>query len=323
MPFTQMDLIRFITMTVEHDPENLLQIGRDDAAAKRLDRGIYILKSDMVTESADLLPGMTPRELARKCVVNNISDLASKGAYPIAFLASVGLPKGINIDLAKEIIAGLEDGVKEYGTHLVGGDISIAKEIIVDGSAIGKVHKNLIARSGAKPGHDVYVTGEFGLTWLGYKILLEGMHAEEPFRQQALSSVYRPKAQLKQGLLLSEIDEISSSTDSSDGLYWSLRYIAESSDVGILVEDIPISDKLADFLTSKGIDCVEAAFYGGEEFNIVFTAPEEMRREIEDIFLENNFFLKRIGRVVREKGIFLRRENRTIELKEGGWVHFF
>lgn len=323
MPFTQMDLIHFIIMTVKHDPENLLQIGKDDAAAKRLDKGVYILKSDMVTESADLLPEMTLRELARKCVVNNISDLASKGAYPIAFLASIGLPKGMNINSAKEIIAGLEDGVREYGTHLVGGDISIAKEVIVDGSAIGKVHRNLIARSGARPGHDIYVTGEFGLTWLGYKILLEGMHLEEPFRQQALSSVYRPKAQLKQGLLLSEIDKISSSTDSSDGLYWSLNYIAESSEVGILVEDIPMSEELADFLTSKGMDYVKAAFYGGEEFNIVFTAPEEVRKEIEDRFMENKFFLKRIGRVVREKGIFLRRDNRTVKLKEGGWIHSF
>lgn len=323
MPFTQMDLIRFIMTTVRHDPENLLQIGKDDAAAKRLDDGIYILKSDMVTESADLLPGMALRELARKCVVNNISDLASKGAYPIAFLASIGLPKGIDISLAREIVAGLEDGVREYGTYLVGGDISMAREVMIDGSAIGKVYRNLIARSGARPGHDVYVTGEFGLTWLGYRMLLGGMQVEEPFRQQALSSVYRPRAQLKQGLLLSEMGEVSSSTDSSDGLYWSLRYIAESSDVGILVEEIPMNEELVEFLVSKGLDYVEAAFYGGEEFNIVFTAPSEARRRIEDLFLENKFFLRRIGRVVEGRGIFLRKDDRTLELKEDGWVHSF
>ncbi|MGB9630970.1 MAG: thiamine-phosphate kinase [Candidatus Methanodesulfokora sp.] len=323
MPFTQMDLIHFITMTVRSDPENLLQIGRDDAAAKMLKEGIYIFKSDMVTESADLLPGMTLRDLARKCVVNNISDLASKGAYPVAFLASIGLPKGIDMSSAKEIIFGLEDGVREYGTHLVGGDISMAKEVMIDGSAIGRVHKSLIARSGAQPGHDVYVTGEFGLTWLGYKILLDGMDVDEPFRQKALSSVYRPNAQLKQGLLLSEIGRISSSTDSSDGLYWSLRYIAESSNVGILVEEIPISRELADFLASRGIDCSEAAFYGGEEFNLVFTAPHEERKEIEDKFMENKFFLKRIGKVISKRGVFLRKGDKTVELSEKGWIHSF
>ena len=55
----------------------------DDITGIRLENGkIAILKTDMLIAATDVPPGMTPFQAARKAVVMNISDLASKGVEP-------------------------------------------------------------------------------------------------------------------------------------------------------------------------------------------------------------------------------------------------
>ena len=157
--------------------ENVL----DDVSAIEIDNDVLaVLKTDMLVESTDVPPQMSFWQIGRKAVVMNVSDMAAKGVKPIAMLVSLGLPKNLTKKEIEELIDGIEETAKEYGMYIVGGDTNEAKEIIVDCFLFGLCKKEeFVSRRGAKPGDILAVTGEFGKTAAGLKMLLEGMDAPE------------------------------------------------------------------------------------------------------------------------------------------------
>ncbi len=314
------ELIDLIREIVSVDPEELLEPGRDDASARRLSDGVYVFNTDMVAESTDLLPGMSLRQLARKCVVSNFSDLAAKGARPFFFMASAGLNRNMGDEEFISIVKGLEEGSREFGAYFVGGDLGESRELVIAGFAAGRIERRLVRRSGAKPGDVLFATGWFGLTWLAFQHLLGGMDLPADVRDEAVRAAYEPVARVEEGIVASAY--ASSSIDSSDGLYWSLEELSKASGYGFLVERIPLHP-VAESLASKGrIDPVEAAFHGGEEYEIVFTVPSDKIDALRREFDERGFALIRIGRVIEERGVFVELEGEVEEVEEGGWEHF-
>lgn len=314
------ELVDEIVRLVTEDPGELLKLGRDDASARELDRGVYVFKMDMVTSSADLLPGMGLSQLAKKCVTANFSDIASKGGRPVLFMSSLGLPRDLTDDDFSSILKGLEEAMRKYGTYLVGGDLSESKEVVISGFAFGRVEGRLVGRSGARPGDVLMTTGCFGITWLGFKHLLEGSDLPEPLREEVLRAVYEPEARVEEGITISRY--ATSAIDSSDGLYWSLKELSRASGYGFLVEELPLDGRVRAHLELAGMDFMEAVFHGGEEYEIVFTVKEDLVREVtEGLELLGREPL-RIGRVVEAEGVYLKVGDEPLEVPEGGWEHF-
>ncbi len=314
------ELIDLIRKIISMDPEELLEPGRDDASARRLPDGVYVFNTDMVAESTDLLPGMSFKQLARKCVVSNFSDLAAKGARPLFFMASAGLNRDMGDEEFVSIVKGLEEGSREFGAYFVGGDLGESKELVIAGFAAGRVERRLVTRSGAKPGDALFTTGWFGLTWLAFQHLLRGMDLPANVKDEVVRAAYEPVARVEEGVAASAY--ASSSIDSSDGLYWSLEELSRASGYGFLVEEIPLHP-IAEALASKGrIDPVKAAFHGGEEYEIVFTVPRNRIDALQMEFDERRLSLIRIGRVVEERGVFVQLDGKIEEVEEGGWEHF-
>ncbi len=314
------ELIDMIRELVTRDPEDLLELGRDDASARELSRGIYVFNTDMVASSTDLLPGMSLELLARKCVVSNFSDLAAKGAKPLFFIASAGLPRDMSSDDFISIVKGLERGSREHGAYFTGGDLGEARELIIAGFAAGRVASRLVRRDGARPGHIIMTTGGFGLTWLGFQHLLKGMDLPDEIRELALRAVYEPVAKVKEGLALSNY--ATSAVDSSDGLYWSLKELSRASGYGFVVEDLPIDPRIKEFVSEAGLDPLEVVFHGGEEYELVFTVAEEDVTPLREEFSSKGLELFKIGRVVETPGVFAIVEGKSVEVREGGWEHF-
>lgn len=314
------ELIDEIIDIVSEDPEGLLKLGRDDASARKLGEGVYVFKMDMVSSSTDLLPGMSLRQLAKKCVVSNFSDVASKGARPLIFMTSIGLPSHLSDEDFRSIFLGLEDAMRKYGTYLIGGDLGESEEVVISGFAFGKVVKRLVERRGAKPGDLIATTGPFGFTWFGFKYLLEGMELPEWLKSKALKSVYEPEARVEEGIAISNY--ATSSIDSSDGLYWSLKELSRASGYGFLVEYLPLDEEVRSYIREEGIDPVGAVFHGGEEYEIVFTVEEERLSELRDELLSLGADLLLIGRVIEPAGVYLRVDGACVEVPEGGWEHF-
>ena len=115
---------------------------------------------------------MSLYQTARKAVVMNISDFASKGAMPTAAIVALGLPKHLaNKKAVTEIAQGLNDGAREYGAYIIGGDTNETNDLIISISLYGSAQNALMLRKGARTGDIVAVTGQFGKTAAGLKML--------------------------------------------------------------------------------------------------------------------------------------------------------
>ncbi|HIE24206.1 MAG TPA: thiamine-phosphate kinase [Candidatus Korarchaeota archaeon] len=315
-------LIELMMKLVRINPKSLLKLGLDDADALNLEGGIYVFNTDFVAESTDKLPEMTYWQLARKCIVANVADLAAKGAEPVGFLASVALPSSLELNSFEKIFKGLDDGAAEYGSYLIGGDLGEAKEVVISVSAFGKVKKALISREGAKEGDVVAVTGFFGWNTLAFKALLEGMELPDIIKKKALEAVLMPKAPLREGLILSELESVTSAIDSSDGLFASLNHLSKTSKVGFLIQKLPIEEELLRFVQKRGLDLIQIVFYGGEEFHLVFTVPSSDWPKVESALRSEGLKAIQIGKVIPGSEVIVVRNQRRIKLHAGGWEHF-
>jgi len=296
----------------------------DDVSAYPLngDR-VIILKTDMLVGKTDVPPKMSLWQAARKAVVMNVSDFAAKGVRPKVILVSLGLPRGLSVEGIKEIGDGLNAGAREYNAYIVGGDTNEATDLVISLSVFGIARKDeVMLRNGAKPGDIVGVTGFFGKTYAGLKILLEGFKAPKNVYDVLVESVYMPKARLNEGLALTLTGAVTASIDSSDGLAWSLYEIAKASHVGFLIDNPPVASETKKFAEINSLDPLELAFYGGEEYELVLTVKPKLWSNAEEAVKKAGGSLIRIGRVTAEKQVILEVDGEKRVIEPRGWEHF-
>lgn len=304
-------------------PREALPIG-DDAAGFSLGNGLaLVLKADMLVGTTDVPPGMSNTQIGRKVVTMNFSDLAAKGVKPTGFLASLGLPRDFDVEEALNLMKGIVSECRQYNACMMGGDTGEASDLIVSGMAFGLTDESrLVKRSGAAVEDVLAVTGPFGLTGAGLKLLLQGMKSEPPIRERLIKAVYEPRAKVSEGVALASSRVLSSSIDSSDGLAWSIYELARASKVGFEVEDIPIPAEVVKFAGMNNLNPIDLALYGGEEYELVVTVKRDLWSEAEKAISKAGGTLFRIGQVTKERKIILetKEENREIEPK--GYEHF-
>jgi thiamine-monophosphate kinase len=235
-----------------------------------------VFKADMLVASTDVPPQMSPQQVARKSIAACASDLAAKGARPVAAMIALGLPADITRAYVEGLATGFQMGSREFGVKIVGGDTNAAKELVIDCSMIGSIAgKNVPRRDGARPGDSVVVSGKFGYPSSGLAVLLKGARAQGGFRKAAVDSALEPKPRQAFGTALARY--FSSSIDSSDGLAVSLYEIATLSNVDIEIDPAAASaEGVQEFAVANNLDAHELVFHGGEEYEIVATVPKSL-----------------------------------------------
>jgi len=316
-------IIELILEQLEKMPHMPVPFG-DDVSAYQIDNNqLSILKTDMLVGKTDVPPSMSLWQAAHKAVVMNISDFAAKGVKPIAMLVSLGLPKKLTRRDIEEIGKGLNAGAREYGAYFIGGDTGEASDLVISLSLFGIAKKDaLMLRSGAKPGDLVAVTGPFGKTAAGLKILLDGLKAPPKIRKILVESVLMPHARLKEGLALSKTKAVTAAIDSSDGLAWSLHEIAKASNVGFLIEKLPTAKEVEKFAKTNRFDVLELTLYGGEEYELVLTIKPKLWRKAEKAVEEVGGKLLPIGRVTAKRQVLLEIDGKRQAIEARGWEHF-
>ncbi len=316
-------IIEIIRSRLSLMPEMPIPFG-DDVSAYDLGNGrLAILKTDMLVDKTDVPPGMTLRQAARKAVIMNISDFAAKGVKPLALLVSLGLPRNLNKKNIEEIGDGLNTGVQEYNAYIIGGDTGEASDIIISLSVFGTTRKDrVMLRSGAKPGDMVAVTGCFGKTASGLKILLNGLRAPEKTRRVLVESVLLPHARLNEGIALSRSGVVTASIDSSDGLSWSLQEIGRASNVGFIINKVPIAKEVEDFAKMNKLNPFELVFHGGEEYELVLTIKPEFLEKAKKTVEKAGGKLLLIGKVTAGKRVLLRINGKEHVVEPRGYEHF-
>jgi len=316
-------IIKLIQSRLTAMPSSPVPFG-DDVSAVNLGKGqVAVLKTDMLVGKTDVPRGMSLWQAARKAIVMNISDFAAKGVEPVAVLVSLGLPRHLMRKEVDEIARGLNAGAREYGAYVVGGDTNEASDLIMAISLFGTAkRKTLMLRNGAKPGDIVAVTGFFGKTAAGLRLLLDGYAASKDLREVLLRSVCMPKARLQEGLALCGSGAVSASMDSSDGLAWSLYELARMSGVGFVVNSVPVADEVRCFAEYNGLDPLELALYGGEEYELVITVKPKRWAAAETAVEAASGRLLLIGKVTRDKQMLLDVDGEKRVIEARGWEHF-
>ena len=317
------EMIEIIARHLEAMPNSPVPFG-DDVAAVNIDQKLVaVLKTDMLVGKTDVPPNMSLWQAARKALVMNISDFASKGVQPTAALVSLGLPRGMMQKDIEEIARGLNSGAREYGAYIIGGDTGEASDLIISVSLYGTAEKAaLMLRSGAKPGDILAVTGFFGKSAAGLRLLLDNYSASTDLRNVLSGAVCMPKARLKEGLALSRSGVVSASIDSSDGLAWSLHEIGKISGVGFLVHSVPVADEVRRFAEFNHLDSLELALYGGEEYELVVTIKPKGWVDAEAAVEAVGGRLLPIGKVTRNKQMLLDVDGKKRAIEARGWEHF-
>ena len=297
----------------------------DDVSAVSLGSGeVAVLKADMLVGKTDVPAGMSFLQAGRKAVVMNVSDFAAKGVQPQAVQVSLGLPHDLKRAAVEQLAKGLNSGAREYGCYVVGGDTGEANDLIVSVQVFGVATRNeIMLRSGAREGDILAVTGFFGRSAAGLRLLLNSeFKVFKALRKKLVDAVFMPKARLREGLGLAISGAVSASVDSSDGLAWCLNELSTQSGIGFELSDLPVAEDARQFAELNGIDAFELALYGGEEYELVVTIKPELWAKAEAAVVSAGGKLLPIGKVTRDRQISLNAEGRHLEVEARGYEHF-
>jgi thiamine-monophosphate kinase len=316
-------IIEIIQRHIEAMPNNPAPFGDDVSAVSLNDKQVAVLKTDMMVGKTDVPPHMSLWQAARKAIVMNVSDFAAKGVQPSAALISLGLTGGVLQKDIEEVARGLNAGAREYGAYIIGGDTGQTSDLIIAVSLYGTAEKaKLMLRSGAKPGDILAVTGFFGKSAAGLRLLLKNYSVSSNLQNVLLEAVCMPKAKLKEGLVLGKSGSVSSSIDSSDGLAWSLHEIGKMSNVGFNVNSVPVADEVRRCAEFNHLDPLDLALYGGEEYELVLTIKPKQWVDAEEAVESVGGQLLPIGKVTKDQQIILDMDGLKRPIEARGWEHF-
>lgn len=309
------------TLTKIYGSRTAVPLGYDDdVSAVPLARDCWIIvKSDMLVWSTDVPPGMRLWQAGRKAIVSTVSDFAAKGVKPKALMVSLGLPRLTRPQLL-ELGNGLRRGAVEYGCKIIGGDTGESKELVIDCLGVGQAAPNkLVTRGGARAGDLVAVTGKFGNSAAGLRMILSKRMLHSHEGEVLEQAVFMPEARLTEGLALARTGSVTSSIDSSDGLAWSLHELARNSKVSIRLDRVPVASEAAYFAVQARISPIPLALYGGEEYELVFTFKghdvSRVKRAVPSALV--------VGRVERgPPRVTATAAGRTFRVQKKGYEHF-
>jgi thiamine-monophosphate kinase len=299
----------------------------DDAAVVEPARNLLeVVTTDALVEGIHFDRAFTPpRSIGHRALAVNLSDLAAMGAAPRAALLSFVLPPALPLADFDAIVDGFMALAAAHGVTLLGGNVTRSPgPLLVDVTAIGTVRRRrVLTRAGAKPGDEVWVSGEIGSAAAGLQSLSAGTPGR-PAMAGCEAAFLEPEPRVRLGVVLGRNRAASSCVDLSDGLADGLHQLAAASGVGMAVDAaaIPLADTARGWFDGRGCDPVTAALAGGDDYELLFTVRPRERRRLEAVRRQaRGVPVTKIGAVVREPGVVLARGG-VSEPVPSGYMHF-
>lgn len=284
----ELALLEILRKRFKDRPSRLVLGIGDDAAVIRTGAANMLLTTDMMAEGVHFdLAWMTPFQLGFKLVSVNVSDIYAMGGRPEFLLLDFGVPGDTDTIFFSRFFDGVEKAAKTYGVSLAGGDISSSSRVVVAATVTGYARK-ILRRDGARVGDRIYVTGNLGDSACGLQLMKKRNSPIEIERKQKGGfklkwNTVRPLIQrhLMPHAVSPEkfIGSATSMMDISDGLLIDISRLCRESGVGAIFykESIPVSDELREAAAWLKIDPYDFAFGGGEDYELIFTAPKHKK----------------------------------------------
>jgi len=285
----------------------------DDAAVLPRPAGELCVTVDAVVEGVHFRRGAsTLGDVGHKALAVNLSDLAAMGARPRWALVALGVPRGFSLREARALGAGFGALARKSGTVLVGGNVTRAPGLSLTVTVGGEVgRRGALLRSGARPGDVVWVSGRLGDARLGLALLerpagaqARRLRGRSRLRRTALERQRRPVPRLELGTALAGL--ASSCIDLSDGLAQDVGHLAAASGVALhlAADALPCSPALIAAVPDP-LDRARFAAAGGEDYELLFTAPRARRSAVLQLARRLRLPLVAIGEVRSGRGVHL------------------
>lgn len=308
----------------------------DDAAVLSMTPGCsLVVSTDTIIEGAHFLPSDTPADIAAKGLAVAFSDIAAMGAAATFYTLSLSLPRAWESEQIERWLGIFAEELRveqqAMGVALVGGDtVATPGPLALTFTVFGMIGAGReLRRSTARPGDLVYVSGTIGDSALGLSVLTGGLDELDEVQREALSLRFRrPRPRLALGLHLSGVAH--AAADVSDGLVADLGHICDASGVGatIAVSRIPLSEPARAALRANAARRAQI-LSGGDDYELVFTAPPEAADDIARIATEVDLALTEIGRINQRKTpdggspvLVVDEDGRALDSTIGGFSHF-
>ena len=297
----------------------------DDAAVFSVPAGMeLVVTKDAICEGVHFVGDEEPALIAGKLLRVNLSDLAAMGAKPYGYFLALMLHDKADDAWLTSFAAGLKSEQERLGITLMGGDTTHTKGVLsLSLTALGLVPRGqALRRAGAKAGDHVYVTGTIGDAALGLQVASRKLLVSKEADAYLLERYQLPTPRVELGQMLRGI--ATACIDISDGLMQDLGHIVESSGVGVTVawEKIPLSDA-AKAVLPQMVNPYEAIVAGGDDYELLFTAPETMHETLQSAAREAKVAITHIGEITEGSHVKLTDKNGwDILLSKSGYDHF-
>ena len=228
-----------------------------------------VVTHDMIAEGVHFRPDDPPASVGWKLVAVNLSDLAAKGADPLAALMGATLSGEPAWDEA--FVSGVAEACAAFGLALIGGDtiaLPPGAPKVFGLTAIGRAGPATPSRAGGRPGDTLWLGGTLGDATAGLALLKANSNAEGPL----VEAYRRPQPLLAAGRTMAAA--ASAMMDVSDGLLIDLDRLCTASGCGARVEldALPLSPA---FVAAQGSDRAARlmAATGGDDYALLAAFP--------------------------------------------------
>ncbi|EDY86747.1 thiamine-monophosphate kinase [gamma proteobacterium HTCC5015] len=303
-------------MSATGAPRSDVQLGPgDDAAILQAPAGYRLAtSSDTLIAGRHFPENTVPEAVGHKALAVNLSDLAAMGAKPAWVSLALTLPEASEVWL-RGFASGFGALAAEYGVALIGGDTTrgpLSVTLTVTGFL---PESQALLRSGAQIGESVYVSGRLGAAAQELGQVLQGGSLSPDQRRHL--DYPQPRVELGQQLL----PVASSAMDLSDGLLSDAAHLAAASELAV---DIDLSRlPLAESLASLPREEAWALASAGDDYELLFTAPNVESPRLEALSQTLGLPLTRVGRTREGDGVHcFERDGVPFEGRLQGYDHF-
>ncbi len=285
-------------------------IGDDSSVIDQDEGKVTCTSSEIFLEGVHFDLTYTPfQHLGYKIVTAAVSDILAMNALPEQILINLAVPNKYSVQMIEQLYKGIDTACKEYNVQVTGGDTTASHQLLaISVVSTGSVKKEqVIYRSGAKKGDLICVTGELGSAIAGLRILMRekqawqessggefqpDLHQYEHVVQRQL--VPQARFDLIQAIAESDVKP-HALMDVTQGLIADLSDLLKQSGTGaeIYSPAVPIGIETRKVADEMNEDVDKYAFYGGEDFEMLFTLPEPLVEKFKADF--DDFIV--IGRV--------------------------
>jgi len=266
--FGEFSLISRITADLAAGPDVIVGPG-DDGAVLALQPPL-VTSLDVLVEGVHFRRDWSPaRDVGRKAVAVNVSDLEAMGARATALVVGFSAPPTLELSWALDFTAGLTEEAAAAGVSLIGGDVTRARDITISVTVLGTLDgRKPVLRSGARSGDVVAVRGRLGWAAAGLVVLGRGFRSP-----RTVVEAHRvPSVSYGAGATAAAAGA-TAMIDISDGLLADLGHVAAASRVAIDLDRaaFEIAEPLQAVAAATGTDPYALVLTGGEDYALAAT----------------------------------------------------